>query len=200
MRLFRLILISLATLSLLSSVVIAAGHAQPLPPLLPGLGICDGTPCYFGIVPQKTKMADAIATIKNIPGAVYNEEFDTASKLPEVEWLYIIAGQPAVLELGINPANSDHVVAADVIANLGNPCCIAKVRDIRGDLLVLKYPRLGIFFPLEKQGNSWVIRPFTPVKQIMLCPPSQIDICMPWFGKNHFSFWRGFGKYPILDN
>lgn len=56
---FKFIVLNVMLLSLISTGLIAFGKAQPPHPALAGFGVCDGIPCWNGIVPGVTTMEQA---------------------------------------------------------------------------------------------------------------------------------------------
>jgi hypothetical protein len=185
-------------LSLACGLFVLTPRAQPQSEIMQGLSICEGLACYWGIIPGKSLMKDAVKELTSFP----NSQFDgqRVTGVPATKSAYLLpTSDYRVVELGINPTPNT-VTLISVLSQFGRPCCLVKVKDFRGDLILLtfeNYPRLGIWVSLEQTGNYWAIRPETPVKQVMLCS-SNIKDCMPWFSDRPYHGWHGFKLYPTL--
>jgi hypothetical protein len=204
MKLLGVAFLSCIVTSLISVFSMSLGRGQPQVELIAGLRMCDDTPCYFDIVPGKTPWNDAVTTLKNIPGTLFDEDINIAYHPPDLDKMYMSRGvlleEYVAKELALNPEIGG-MNLADVVTRFGIPCCLVKVPDVRGDLILIKfaaYPRLGAFIALERFNNRWIIQSTSPVKQLLLCPPDPDKGCMIWFGYiPNVLRWRGFANYRV---
>jgi hypothetical protein len=82
---FKFIVLNVFLLSLISTGLIAFGKAQPPHPALAGFGVCDGRPCWNGIVPGVTTMEQANQLI-TAAGYTDPPEFDDFVRRETVSW------------------------------------------------------------------------------------------------------------------
>jgi hypothetical protein len=197
-RFGRLIIVLWATLTLLTMIPIAVGRARNEPNELErlGFGVCEGRPCFMGIVPGVTSSDEAEAFAKKRGGEVSGKYIIADSgeigvaihKTQDVMWVGMVqisAVRPMTLSS-----------AADFIQLYGVPCAVGIAYDDKQ--IALRYPSMSVVV----NSDQGIFTADMAIDRIILFIHPRDHMCIhgrqesysvsPWLG---FASWYRYRTY-----
>ncbi|HVO43002.1 MAG TPA: hypothetical protein VMT34_10280 [Aggregatilineales bacterium] len=176
------------------------GHAEPLPNLVPGLQVCDGTLCYQGIVAGETstRQARSLMATSELPIETKGNQdgYSSYSGMDNKRFLVLYDYQHEVGFLML-----DLEQAPIQLGNLNNkyglPCAIELEA---APIVVLEYPHFRAAISLSDTRlplrGTFTLRPDTAITQIYFT--GRQGGCAPTDYNNYYLHWRGFKTWEYL--
>ena len=208
MQLIRLVFIVWLLIVALVAGAELVGRSQPEPLDLTPLSVCDGQPCYLGMVLETTSWEEAKDILNSKPGFTLNSSFRGAdvSNGP-VRTASIFSRENGVIfeiDLAMREAA---LPVANMLAQLGPPCAVYPLPNIDSRYpytAILAYPTFIVF--VSTKNAEWRIEPSSPITFIYLGGPfwelgkldystSKVDSCRGTNKSLRYE-WRGMRPYP----
>ena len=193
-----------AIFALLCGTAIILGQSQPVA-TPPGLELCDGMPCYMGIVLNKTTGAEAKRIFSKTPGYTLSTYHDGADvSVGYFQHIVIFSNNGPVFEIDLtrrNLTNRDNALSVGLVFNvLGAPCAIYSLpanSDLQNPhLVVLHYPDRVMYVITDQ----WRVKPNSLVDEVDLGPYDrqtyiEQKLCRSLKVTSLQYTWQGFRQY-----
>jgi hypothetical protein len=194
-RLLRTVLISCIVSALLCSGAVLVGRSQPMPEFLPELGMCDGVPCYLGVVLNKTTL-EQVSGIFSQPGISTPTSLTIAvanGRVERIDFFSTNYEKSIIVVMTLN-IREGMLPAYRLFTDAGVPCAVSLWKDYpAGYRIALSYEdKIALV-----KGPGTALLPGSPITMIIRGPYSkgQPNPCHVAGAISKF-VWRGFRTYP----
>jgi hypothetical protein len=189
-RFARLIIVLMVTLTLLTVIPIAVGRARNEPNELEalGFGVCDGRPCFMGIVPGVTTWIEAVSFVKK-HGGIDSTKYLSLDIHSLGVAFYPTEDLSLVGGIQLEPSQIQ-IPVGQVFQLFGVPCSIIVDRGmITPNGVTLRYHSMSV--TVEDYGlfspSSYIARGFIHIRS---------DLCVHQDDEFvNFSPWIGFASH-----
>ncbi len=186
----RIAAIGCIVFSMMCVGMILIGRAQPQPEFFRYFGICEGVPCYMGIVPGQTTWDEAQRIITNTPNfSVYTDEINTFSVFNPPQHIKFLVRENIVLVIDIRLDGNNTPALGNMILRLGYPCALG----LSSVPLLFAYPYL-LVWDEQVVSPPIVIHPAMLLERVEL--RNETNTCSGILLERGGHPWIGFKQYP----
>ncbi len=187
------------TLALCGAVIIPRG--QPGQVAIPEIARCDGTPCFLGILPARTKLETAHEILKSTSEFVFADySARTAYKVVEpYDQVELIPGAEDLSDTGTIYAvelvffDNSKVTAGDIVLQIGEPCAVYYT-GATAPGIIMRYPGAVVMVTHDTQNHPQLLGQDSSVTRFNLF--QDVGTCEALTGKYKGDQpWHGFTTY-----
>ncbi len=201
---FAIVLCS--TVMAMCAVAVGLARARPVPDLADGLGLCEGVPCYMGIMPSRTSLGDAVALLGNRL-TLRNDQAASTGRSGTHDRTVVRQGAPNVVGIvQVEFQQPQMITLGELVALYGPPCKVSWA-DYQPYILIT-YPYLSALIKTDVSANTALIDQRSPISRVILYSPSpescrgqvpQVDahperppqeLALPWLGFASLKHYR----------